>query len=157
MKNSIENEHRTLKVVSNEPVVDETLAHVDERPLGLTWLDKDAAHLAFVESDAHEQLVRLVGDSATALAGSDRDSARIRLLSRAIAITRAQGEQIEGALGQAIAQRDERMIKALDRVATGCTGRLVKLIAQHQSACESQRRPIVCAVGYADHVEIRGE
>ena len=125
----------------------------DQARLALSWLDKLGAG-AFADGDKQE-LLDLVRDSAESLTGPDRNDARLRLLSRAIASMRAQQSLLEGAMGERLAARDYDGVAMLDRVLAGVVKRLVLLLAEHRHHCATDRRTALVAVGSADNLVIK--
>ena len=109
---------------------------------------------AFAEGD-HEELLGLVRDSAQSLVGPDRNDARLRLLSRAVASTRAQQSLLEGAMAERLAARDFDGVAMLDRVLAGVVKRLVMLLAEHRHHCATDRRSALVAVGSTESLVIK--
>jgi len=134
---------------------DEGMARTATRSprLGLSWLD-ELATTAFVSGET-SQLVSLVRDSAEALAGPDRNEARMRLLARSIAVTRAHESALEQLLGERLAARDERGTNLVNKVLTATTRRLAALLAEHRMACAVEPHRTMVAVGHADRVTVK--
>jgi len=124
-----------------------------EPRLGLSWLDRFAA--TSLVSGQTTGLEAWAVDEARALAGTDRSGARLRLLSRSLAITTAQVRTLEALLGQALARRDARGVDLVNRSLSAATRRLCRLAAEHRAETMLQQRPAVVAVGHACNVTIR--
>jgi hypothetical protein len=123
------------------------------RQLGLDVLDRMAA-VTFA-SGAVQELVDWATNSARSLVGPDRNEARMRLLARAIAATRAQMLCLEQLLGQRVNVRDVRGAELVDKILTSTTRRLAALLAEHRAACSAGQRAVVVGVGHAERVTIK--
>lgn len=92
---------------------------------------------------------------AEALAGSDRDGVRLRLLSKALAQERALQALLESVLAEQVARGSLRGIHAVNEALRGCVARLERLaVAHRQESLSGQRTPVVM-IGHADSVDIR--
>ena len=93
-------------------------------------------------------------DSATALAGPDREAARLRLISRAVATERARQVVLEALLDQHLAARDFDAVGAINKVLSSTTKRtLCALLREHVAASNLGQRATVM-VGHADAVHV---
>src|SRR6266498_1189707 len=116
MTETVEREHE-LQVVSRDSAVtrgNACDARTGKGNLGLSWLDGLAA-TAFADGGDVE-LTKLVRDSAASLAGPDREEARVRLLSREIAICKVNLDLLNAALGSRLGTPDRRGAEMLDRM-----------------------------------------
>ena len=123
----------------------------------LTWVDR-LAFRNFLKTDEenYRELVAHVRDSASSLAGPDRNEARMRMLARALASERARAVLVSAKLDECLVARDFEGAAALERVLMGTTRRMTMLMQEHRTACEAeQRRAVTVAVGHAEHVTIR--
>ena len=120
--------------------------------LGLSWLDKIALQ-NFVDNDPAlwEQLVAQVTRVAQSLGDvDDREEARVRLLSRAIATERARQIILSDRLDVCLKRRDDQAVALLERSLLGATKRLTLLLAEHRKACERGPRRVSISVGSAN-------
>jgi hypothetical protein len=112
------------------------------------------ALFAFAELDEGERqkLASMVNDSASALAGPDREEARVRVLSRMCAKCAATVDFLTMRLGTTTT---EKQAAVFDRLLTSATKRLIDLLAEHRAAT-TVNRPSVIAVAHAEAVHIKG-
>jgi len=144
---------RPLHLVPLEPEP-EPAARAKEPPrIGLTILDQLAA-TAFVQDDVAE-LLETIKDSATALAGDDRQAAGVRMIARELALSKANLDILVAMVGQRIQLGDYAGAAQLDKLATSAMKRWAIAAAEHRLSCVHERRPIV-AIGSATGVFIDG-
>ncbi len=85
----------------------------------------------------------------------DRDDARMRMLARAIALTRAKCLILESKRDECLKRRDAEDVTLLQRVLLGETRQLALLMAEHRLACTAGRRAAVnVAIGQVGAVNI---
>ncbi len=147
------------------------IARVDGAPPGTS---KARLGLSPLDLLALDQFVRATPDAATALHGQvvawanalydrdDRDNARMRMLARAIATTRAKCLLLESKRDECLTRRDAEGVLLLQKVLLGETRQLALLMAEHRLACATERRAAVnVAIGHVGAVNIaaggRGE
>lgn len=92
--------------------------------------------------------------SATALAGSDRDGARVRLISRAVSCERARLLVYEGLLDERLAARDWEAVREIRRVIATTSKNLCGLLREHSAACHIGRHDVVVAVAHVDAINV---
>jgi len=128
--------------------------HAVDPPIGLTSVDLLALDGLADPRDV-PAIVDAVKMSATALAGSDRNAARVRLVARAVASERARMLVLQGMLDERLLARDFDGVAAIDRLLTSTTKRLAILLGEHRAACSVGQRPTVL-VGHADAIHVEG-
>src|ERR1700733_809303 len=150
-------DHSLAEAEHFEGVGLETPAHDNARPrLGLTALDQLAAS-ALIADKTPAVLLELVRSCAESLAHDDsreRDAARVRLLSREIAIQKISLDLITHMLAKRIDASDERGALVMNKLANGFARRLQILCAEHRASSVAERQPNIVAIGHADHVRI---
>jgi hypothetical protein len=122
--------------------------HDPPRRVGLTALEQLGTGLLFDGAPPNELRSWLV-DIATALAGSDANGARARLLARSLASARAQVATLEAMVAERLAERDAVGLALVDRALTNASRRLVALLAEHRRM-HAPERPVVVAVEHAE-------
>ena len=130
--------------------VSDTSPVLEQPRVGLTRFDR--LPLETLSDDPHA-LASWVADSATALAGADREAARLRLISRAVATERARHVVLEAMLDERLAARDFEGVHAVNRVLTSTTKRLCALLREHAAACSIGQRASVVIGQAVVHVE----
>ena len=93
-------------------------------------------------------------ESARSLVAPGCAQARLRLLSRSVAIAAAQVRTLEAMLGEALARRDGRGADIIDKTLTRATKRLTMLTSEHRAECAAQDRTVTVGVGHAECVVI---
>lgn len=127
--------------------------------LGLSVLDRLAAG-ALVADEEPATLLELIRSSAESLSHQDsreRDDARVRLLSREIAVQKASLDLMTKMIGERIEANDDRGALLMDKLANGFARRLQILCGEHRACSLAERQPNVVAIGHADHVRIGAE
>lgn len=121
--------------------------------VGLSPLDRLA--LTGLASDGDVQaIIGWVTDSATALAGPDREASRLRLISRAVATQRARELVYEAMLDERLLARDFEGATAINKILTETTKRLARLLREHQAACLVGHHDVVVAVAHVDQINV---
>lgn len=127
---------------------------IADRRVRLTAIDKLALD-ALVDPRDVPALTAIVEASATALAGPDRNEARLRLVSRAVASQRARMLVLEGLLDEHLAAGKMSTVAEIDKLLLSTTKRLSLLLAEHRAACSAGHRATV-VVGHADSISVEG-
>lgn len=124
--------------------------------LGLSTLDRLAAGSLIADDDitALLELVRASAESLAHTESRERDGARVRLLSRAIATAKAQLDLLTTEIGARWQAGDEHGAVVADKLALGAARRLQILCGEHRACSLAERQPSVVAIGRADHVRI---
>jgi len=99
-------------------------------------------------------LIGWVEDSATALAGHDRDAARLRLISRAVATERARLLVLEALLDQHLAAGSWIAVREIKAVVAETNRGLCALLREHAAACHVRRHDVVVAVAHVDSINL---
>lgn len=150
---TLENGHAQLADERAQPDKDGLVRkEVAGTRVGLAWLDR-MGPTSLVGDDA-TPLVQWMTDAATSLVSEDREAARMRLLARAIASTRAHMALLETKLGEYLATGDVRGTPLVDRILSNTVKRRAVLLAEHRAACAAGRRSVAVAVGHAEHVTV---
>jgi hypothetical protein len=90
-------------------------------------------------------------DAATALV-NDRDAARLRLVSRAVATERARQVVLEALLDERLAARDLDAVGTINKILSSTTRRLCALLQEHQRACSAGQRASIVISQAVVHV-----
>lgn len=153
-----------LSVVDTRQTESDELAHENhvlappepQLRVGLSHLDRLA--LTGLASDGDVQaIVGWVTDSATSLAGPDREASRLRLISRAVATERARQLVFEAMLDERLLVRDFDGVTAINKILTSTTKRLATLLREHQAACIVGHHGVVVAVAHVDQINLATE
>lgn len=99
-------------------------------------------------------LIGWAEDSATALAGSDRDAARLRLISRAVATERARLLVLEAMLDERLTACDWNAVREIRPVIATTSRVLCALLREHAAACHVRRHDVVVAVAHVDSINL---
>ena len=151
---TVGNGHAVVECTQQIAAGGEPRARVDSAPrIALTWLDQQAIS-GLVDGDA-EPLLAVVRDSASALAGPDRDQARVRLLARDLASMRARQSLVESGLDESVRVGNDKRALLLDKLLTSCVRRLAMLLAEHRLTCTAETRPQIIAVQNAAQVVVQ--
>ncbi|MEI8257375.1 MAG: hypothetical protein WCJ30_17000 [Deltaproteobacteria bacterium] len=116
--------------------------------LAITSIDELALR-GFVSADEKtwDVLLQNVNQLAHALGrGEDRDDARLRMVSRLIAVYRTKVLLLEVRRDDALAVRDFATVIVLERLIDGTARRLSRLLAEHRQTCAGRRPVNVTAV-----------
>ena len=122
----------------------------------------DAPQFAPLETLA---LRRLVVDNATsaieharglaaALVGPDRDGARLRLLSKALAAERTFQTLLGGVLADQFARGSLKGVRLATEALRGCVGRVERLAEAHRLESLGGQRPNVMLVQHVDSIQM---
>ena len=135
---------------------DLTKAEKPKPRLELTWLDRLP-----IEVLVADDVTNLIEDArlcAAALAGDDRDEARMRVLARLISTTRSQHVLLETKLNQCAVKRDHDGVDILSKALKGAAQRLALLMMEHRISCASGRHtaPVVVVGNVARVTASRG-
>lgn len=132
-------------------VDDDGVAAAAPPRVGLDALDRRTLDLLLDDSAL---LVTSALETATALAGNDRDLARVQLVAKAIGCEHARQLALAALLDERILCRDLDGVAMLDRVLLNSTRRLCALIREHHAACSTGRRNVVVAVAHVDQLHV---
>ncbi len=125
--------------------------HSCRRELVLSWLDE--APLAAL-TDAPANITALSSELAAALAGDDADGARLRTLSRLIAIEKARLQMLQSMFGKALGEGRLTLARDLDRFTTTATKRLRMLVEEHRRECHPQADVPMVMVGQVGELSL---
>lgn len=99
-------------------------------------------------------MLEAIKSVASALADeSDRDAARIRLVSRQIALSKAQLDVLVAQIGECMRAGDHAGARRADALANSAMKRMSLMLAEHRAACQSTR-PTFVAVANAGVVKV---
>ena len=99
-------------------------------------------------------LIGWTEDSATALAGSDRDGARLRLVRRAVAAERVRLLVLQALLDQHLAAGSWVAVREIKAVVAETNRGLCGLLREHAAACHVRRHDVVVAVAHVDSINL---
>lgn len=152
---AVVNRHSNYEAIADADV-DAPLARepVTDLRVKLSPLDKLALD-ALIDPRDVPAVTAMVEDSSTALSGSNRNEARIRLVARALASQRARMLILEGLLDERLAAGKMAAVAAIDKLLLSTTRRVAILLAEHRAACSAGHRATV-VVGHADSISVEG-
>ena len=121
----------------------------------LSAIDKLALDGLVDERDA-PTLIAWTEASAAALSGPDREDARLRLISRAVAIERARLLVLEALLDQKLTEqrRSWLAIREIRCLVADATRSLCALLREHAAACHVRRHDVMVAVAHVDAINV---
>jgi hypothetical protein len=145
-----------VRAVPAEPPPVEARAAPRSPPIGLTWFDELAFKgLVTADEEVLGKLVAAVHTNASGLCDpNDRDAARLRVLARSIAITRAKVLLYEAQIDRSLAKRDAEAVALVGKVLNGANKRLVALLAAHKNECSGQHGPVTIEVGQVQQMSV---
>jgi len=145
-----------VRAVPAKPPPVEVRAAPRPRLIGLSFLDQQAfLGLPTGTDEVLAQLVTVVNDNASGLCDpDDRNNARLRVLSRSIAITRAKVLLYETQIDACVSKRDAEAVELIGKVLGAANKRLLALIAAHRIECSDIQGPVTIAVGQVQQVNV---
>jgi hypothetical protein len=106
-----------------------------------------------VHSEDVATVIRFAETLAQALAGTDGDQVRRRLLGKLVASERTLFILLESVLASRLAGGNTRELGSLNAALDASARRLERLAAAHRADLQAARRPVL-VVGHADHVNV---
>lgn len=140
-------QEQLVRATDNAPQTEPPL-HVKLSPLDRIALD------GLTDPRDVPALIAWTESSATALAGSDREGARLRLISRSLATERARLLVLEGMLDERLAAGDWDAVREIRPVIATASKTLCGLLREHAAACHVGRHGITVAVAHVDAINV---
>lgn len=131
---------------------DDSVDGLEQRAVGFSVVDRLPLE-GLIDHDNSKAIIAWAGEIATALVGTDRDGARLRLIARSIASERARLTILEAMLDDQLVAKNFAVVRELNPLISSTTRRLCSLLREHQASCANGARATI-VVGHADQVHV---
>lgn len=123
-------------------------------PCSLQLAPLDTIALERLISDDASAAIEHARGLATALVGSDRDGARLRVVAKALAAERTLQALLTGVLSDQVARGNIKGVRLATEALRGCVARLERLVDAHRRDSLGGHRPNVVLVNHADVIQM---
>ncbi len=113
---------------------------------------RERRSLELLGDDLRETIDEAIS-TAVALAGNERNAARIDVIAKSIACERARQLELSRRLDELLCGRDLEAAIVFDRLLTSANRRICGLLAEHRASCSTGHRAAI-VVGHADNVRV---